>query len=255
VEQAENAKVLDRLRHEHEERKRMNQQAVSDSVAAFSGIMSAATSMHSSRLKEITAEKDAEIARIRESGMSEKQKADAIKRIEAEKKKVEIEAAKRQATSVALIGAANTALAIQQAILLALNAGTTAPPGLKVATVATVTAAMMGYVAQVKGAQAAIPKREYGGGTRRGGLYEVAEKGKPEVYSEGGKDFLFSGGGIVTPIKNYNTGGGNTYNITVVESSNARMTAREVVHAISQADRNGEVDWAGMRGLQRSVRG
>jgi len=137
---------------------------------------------------------------------------------------------------------------------MALKAGTEAPPFAKVATVLAITAAMAGYVAQVKGAQAAIPKREYGGGTRRGGLYEVAEKGRPEVYSEGGRNFMISGGGSVTPMNNYNTGG-NTYNITVVESSNARMTSREVVHAISQADRNGEVDWAGMRGLQRSVRG
>jgi len=112
---------------------------------------------------------------------------------------------------------------------------------------------MAGYIAQVKGAQARIPKREQGGGTRKGGFYEVAEKGKAEVYTEGGTNFLISGGGSVTPMNNINTGG-NTYNITIVESKNARITGREVVHALKSADSNGEVDWAGMRGLNKMVR-
>jgi hypothetical protein len=42
--------------------------------------------------------------------------------------------------------------------------------------------------------------RRAGGTTQRGGLYEVNEEG-PELYREGGKTYLMSGGGMVAPAR------------------------------------------------------
>ncbi len=75
--------------------------------------------------------------------------------------------------------------------------------------------------------------RQYGGPTTQGSNYRVNETG-PEIYSQGGKDYLMnSGGGKVTPIDDM-TGGqavqvvvnnlpGQTATVTESQNDDGRM--------------------------------
>lgn len=72
-----------------------------------------------------------------------------------------------------------------------------------------------------------VPGRAVGGPTEGGRLYEVNERG-PELYSEGGRDYLMgSKGGVVKPLSEGGGGGGVTINFDIgisVASDGAAQT-------------------------------
>ncbi len=78
----------------------------------------------------------------------------------------------------------------------------------------------MGYAsAGVIAGTAMAGGRQYGGPTNSGSNYRINETGTPEIYSEGGKDYLMnSGGGKVTPMDKMEGGGGGDVNVTVVNN-------------------------------------
>jgi SLT domain-containing protein len=127
----------------------------------------------------------------------------------------------------------------------------------KIAAMGIMTAATVGLVAQAKSAQASIAgAREHGGGVQAGSLYQVAEKGKPEMFQDASGKYLLqpSTSGRVTPIAD--AGMGNkvinaTFNI--YGASDANVTGQTIVRLLKEVDRDGSMDWNGMTNLKRTV--
>ena len=106
----------------------------------------------------------------------------------------------------------------------------------------------MGYAsAGVIAGTALAGGRQYGGPTTAGSSYRVNETGTPEIYSEGGKDYLMnSGGGKVTPMEQVG-GGATNMNVNVENYGNdnvkvERISDRDIKIVIgeitNQMDRN-----------------
>ena len=78
-------------------------------------------------------------------------------------------------------------------------------------------------------------QRAFGGPTKGGGLYQVAENG-PEMYYEGRKSYLLAGNdGRVEPLR---SGGGNTVNLTVnLPSTASNKTALQTANAVARTQR------------------
>jgi hypothetical protein len=144
---------------------------------------------------------------------------------------------------------------LQEALKTAVSAGAGAPPGTKIAAAAITMAAMAGYIAQVKAAQAQIPRREHGGGVEAGTGYRVGERGA-ELYTDrrGNQMMIPAEGGTVSRVGD--TYGGSTYNVSVVINGggDAGTVKQSVYDAILEADRVG-VDWKRARGLMKAIKG
>lgn len=75
--------------------------------------------------------------------------------------------------------------------------------------------------------------REFGGSTNRGSNYRINEAGIPEIYSQGGKDYLMnSGGGQVTPMQEI-TGGDTPISVTIIGGETNAQSG-----TVSMEDRN-----------------
>jgi hypothetical protein len=200
-----------------------------------------------------------EIDAVRRSNMSDKEKAKAIQELE-NKRRVELQkSAKAQAVLNMAMFAATSAMAIVDANAFALRAMKDGYGGVgaRIAQGATALAVGLGVVAQIKSAQASIAgAREHGGGVQAGSLYQVAEKGKPEMFQDASGKYLLqpSTSGRVTPIAD--AGMGNkvvnaTFNI--YGASDANVTGQTIVRLLKEVDRDGSMDWNGMANLKRTV--
>lgn len=249
----------DRLRELLEREQEVRRSFASDMIQSAGDIISSFQDIHSSRMSQIQQQYDAESQAIRDSAMSAIGKEKALKKLEAERTKREIEAQKRQVAYTAIVGASNTALAIQQQILAILGAQKDTVGGAltRIASGVAMAGATAGYIAQIKSAQAQIPKREYGGAVRRGELYEVAERGKDELFESGGKTYLLpSQGGRVVPNNQIsNSSNVNIYatfnggDISTIEKRLPELVAR----GLEMADRQGKIDYGRMPNFNRVV--
>ena len=115
----------------------------------------------------------------------------------------------------------------------------------KLANYATVMSTGGALISSIS--SAAFSGRQYGGPTTAGSSYRVNETGTPEIYSEGGKDYLMnSGGGKVTPMEQVG-GGATNMNVNVENYGNdnvkvERISDRDIKIVIgeitNQMDRN-----------------
>lgn len=80
--------------------------------------------------------------------------------------------------------------------------------------------------------------RAYGGPVAAGGLYEVNERGAPEMLAVGGRQYLMMGpqAGTVQPVQQSRGFGGTTINVAVQPTS-TRRTASQVAEAIARKQR------------------
>lgn len=80
--------------------------------------------------------------------------------------------------------------------------------------------------------------RAYGGPVAAGGLYEVNERGMPEMLAVGGRQFLMMGpqAGTVEPVSRSRAPGGTTINVAVQPTS-TRRTADQVATAVARQQR------------------
>jgi hypothetical protein len=215
--------------------------------------------MRNSNVAAINKEHNAEIKRIRASSKSEKEKAKEIEKLEKAKAKAEEEAAKRQLAFTAITGAANTALAIQAQIMAILNVTRDTPGGpfIKAAAGLAIGAATIGLVAQVKAAQSQIPRREHGGSTRKGNIYQVGENNKSEILEENGKKFLIAGDNGAVSTNTTNNGGSiqivnnfhGTQNVDEIQEVMPSMIAQ----GFEQADRQNLLDYGRYPNFQRAI--
>jgi len=233
---------------------------VAQAITTAGDMASAVSSIHDSRMSELQREFDYEEERIQNSTMSRRKKEQALEKLADTRKKAEIESAKRQVVFATLTGASNTALAIQKQILaiLAVTAETPGGPLVKIGAGVAMAGATAGYIASIKSAQASIPKREFGGVMRRNELYEVAERNKDEMITQGGKHFtMLSSGGVATPdVK----GGGSTVvnmNITFGAGTDTQTIEERlpsmIAKGLEMADRQGDVRYERMSGFQRAI--
>ncbi len=223
-----------------------------------------ASAVHTSRQANIAAirrEHAAEERRIRDSAKSERKKAKELEELEKRKSALEEEAAKRQLRFTAITGAANTALAIQAQIVAILNTTRDTPGGLftRIGAGLAMAGVTAKYISEVKAAQAAIPKREHGGGVRANQLVQVAERDKPELFKSGADTFMISPqGGTVEPIAD----GGmkapvnitNNFYLQDVDELEARGP-EIMARSLEQADRAGAIDYGALPGFQRAIGG
>ncbi len=235
------------------------QNLASVAIQSASDIMSAFSGAHDARMSQIQDEYDAEAKAINDGNQSRWRKEQAVKKLDKEREKREIEAQKRQVAYTAIIGAANTALAIQKSILVILGVGKDTPGGplIRAGAMISMAAVTAGYIGQIKAAQSQIPNREHGGAVRRGGLYEVAENGKDELFQSGGKTFLLpSQGGRVVP----NNKMGGSANVTVNATFNGGDIAtieqrlpEMIAKGLEMADRQGDIDYSRMPNFSKAV--
>lgn len=81
--------------------------------------------------------------------------------------------------------------------------------------------------------------RAYGGPVAAGGLYEVNERGAPEMLTIGGRQFLMMGpqAGMVEPASRSHAGGMTVVNNIAVQPTSTRKTADQVAEAIARKQR------------------
>jgi hypothetical protein len=266
IETSARVEATQKLENELEIRRKIKQEeqdAIQDFInTSVNGAVVVAESfqdMHLSKMKMIKNEFDAEEQAIRDSAQSQYKKEKALQKLAEERKKQEIEAQKRQLAYASAIGFANTALVIQNQMKAITSAGAEAPFGTKTLAMISMLGATAGYVAQVKSAQAMIPKREFGGVVRRGQLYEVAENGKDEIFQSGGKTMLLpSQGGRVVPNNKISNSSNITINASFGSGDMATIERRLpelVAKGIEMADREGRIDYSGMRNFNKAVQG
>jgi len=239
-----------------EERRNM----VAQSLTFANDISSAMSTIHDSRMSELQREFDYEEERIKNSTMSRRKKEDALEALAEKRKKSDIESAKRQVFFASTQGVINVAMAIQNANLAVLGAMAQGQGGAfaRIAGGLAVAGATVGAVASVVSASQSIPKREFGGVMRRNELYEVAERNKDEMITQGGKHFtMLSSGGVATPdVK----GGGSTVvnmNITFGAGTDTQTIEERlpsmIAKGLEMADRQGDVRYERMSGFQRAI--
>lgn len=103
---------------------------------------------------------------------------------------------------------------------------------------------------RVGGGSSTYQQRASGGPTSPGQVYQVNERGLPELYEEGGKQFLLPAqNGQVTPLspaRGQPSGGGMTVHVTVNAGlgSNGTQIGREIVEVLNRYKRDGgKVPW------------
>lgn len=107
--------------------------------------------------------------------------------------------------AVASAGVIATAAAPAAALMSLATAGANAVPA---------SAGIASTVALAQGL--AIPGLEHGGNARAGGLFQVGEGGKPEIFTSGGKNFMIPGdSGVVTSNKDAFGGQQVQMNVTI----------------------------------------
>ena len=127
---------------------------------------------------------------------------------------------------------AESVIKIQQGIA---NASALPFPA-NLAAIGTVLSATASIVSTIRGAQ--FEGRQYGGPTAANTGYQVNETGVPEIYSQGGRDYLLTGSqrGKVTPLKDSKASSGNssasgtmriTVNVDGIQQEST-MTSKEV---------------------------
>ncbi len=98
---------------------------------------------------------------------------------------------------------------------LAISQASTLPYPSNLPAMAQAAAAGGQLVGAISGA-AFSGGRQFGGDTNSGSNYRINESGQPEIYSQGGKDFLMnSGGGKVTPMDKFEGGGNGDVNVSI----------------------------------------
>ena len=87
-------------------------------------------------------------------------------------------------------------------------------------------ASFMGAMASAK-VMGALGGRRFGGVTSAGGMYQVGEGNKPEIFRAGdGKQYMISGDrGEVISNKEISGGGGNSVVINVINNTNSDVQA------------------------------
>jgi hypothetical protein len=205
----------------------------------------------------IRAESQAEINRINGSRMSEWKKAEAIKSIQEAQKRRDIEAGKRAVAFAMLQGAIAVASATANSweALTKVYAQDEGGAVKRLVAGATILAAGLSAVAQVKAAQASIPKREHGGLMRANQIYEVAERGKDEMFSAGGRSFMIpSQSGRMTPNVNNSYGGATTNYVSVVVNGdgNPREIEGAILNGLYSLDRSNRIDYGKLPNMRRA---
>jgi len=252
--QEETNLMLEEWTKREEAEARAKESAIQSAFDISASVQSIASSNSSIRLAEISREEEA----IRKSTMSDKQKAKAIEALEKKRRAETLKSAKVQAAFNISVAAAQVPLAIIDAQLVALRAMRDGVGGVAARTAQglSMLAIGMGFVGQIKSAQASIAgAREFGGNVRAGSLYEVGERGD-EMFSAGGRNYLLPGrSGTVSPNNTITNAGNNTINayFNIYESGDANVTAKTIVTLLNQVDRDGSMDWGGMKNLKRAV--
>ncbi len=252
----ENAQELLDLAELTEARREMIAQAITTGGEMFSAM----STISSAKMNALKQEFDYEEERIKNSTMSRKKKEKALEGLAKKRKDAEIEQAKRQVAFSALLGATNTALAIQNGIVAITGVAKDQAGGfaIRAGAMLAMAGAVATQIAQVKSAQANIPKREHGGVMRKDELYEVAERNKDEVIEQGGRSYTVrSSGGRAHP--NTGNGGSTTVNMNVSFGAGTDTATIEerlpsmIAKGLKIADRQGEIEWGGMGNFQREI--
>ncbi len=233
---------------------------VSQAITTGGEMFSAMSTISSAKMDALKQEFDYEEERIKNSTMSRKKKEKALEGLAKKRKDAEIEQAKRQVAFSALLGATNTALAIQNGIVAITGVAKDQAGGfaIRAGAMLAMAGAVATQIAQVKSAQAQIPKREHGGVMRKDELYEVAERNKDEVIEQGGRSYTIrSSGGRAHP--NTGNGGSTTVNMNVSFGAGTDTATIEerlpsmIAKGLKIADRQGEIEWGGMGNFQREI--
>ena len=244
---------LDNIEKEREARMLL----VSSTINALSDVADMVSSFGKAENDRRMNEIEREEALIQSSRKSERVKQKELAKYAKEKQKLEEEAQKRASRSAMLQSATNLALITQQQILAMASVVSTTPGGplIRMASGLAMFGALAGFVGSAVEAGASIPKREMGGSVKRGGLYEVAENGKDELLERGGKKYLLpSSDGRVIPNSSINNNSNkNTTVIFNISGGDSTSIVSSVVSALEIADRQGTVDWSGMKNLQKSI--
>lgn len=240
-----------------EQAKAKRQQDMQDILSGAGMILGAFSEIYQARRNDIESQYDAEIEGINASRKSAKTKEKERKKAEQQKKKDLKDMQKQQAifNYFAWVGANAMTIAKSAQAVVSAASDTAGGIGSKIAAGVAMAGFTAAFIGQSIKAGKAIQGREFGGNVRGGSLYEVAERGKPEMFSSGGKDYLLSpGAGKVTPMTN-NTSNSRNYNVVVNVSGGGseEMTTRAVWRALELADKQGETDWNALPNLKRAM--
>lgn len=253
IEEENTAKKLDLIKLEQQARSEM----ISSAMVAGANMAAMFASFGQARTNRALQALDAEKEAVQESEDSAEEKEKKLKAIDKKRKAAQEEQAKRNAVMAVVQAATNTALTIQSVALAAASAAAQGfgGPAIKIASALAVGGALAGLVGSSVSAASSIPKREHGGNVRQGGLYEVAENGKDELFTSGGKTFMIpSQSGRITPnVNNNQQSRVNNITFNITGSQDASATINGVVKGLEIADRQGSLDWGGMPGFNRAV--
>lgn len=166
--------------------------------------------------------------------------------------------AKSVIADLARIAARQAIVGMVGSIVGALAGGITAGAG---ATVGGSMTGNVGTIDNMSGSWGAVAgARASGGPTAPNSLYEVNELG-PELYSEGGRTYLMSGGngGFVTPLRNSipgGDGGGPSYNITnqVIFNDSGRESSQQGQDDAMGREMLNQMEAVAQRVVERSYR-